>query len=221
MKPNAHAFQAIIFDMDGVLMHSSPIHEAAYRQALAAVPVAGFRYDSVAGMRTDEAMRRILGENGISASDSEIASLAAEKSRLARAWIAEQNPVDPDARATLQGLRAGYRLAMASSASKGTVDLFLNANSLRAFFECTLDGSDVHTAKPAPDLYLLCCRRLGVDPANCLIVEDAVNGIEAGKAAGATVWAVPSGSEPPQLLAAGADRVLGSLRELLSLVEAR
>lgn len=217
--PGPYAFRAIIFDMDGVLMHSSPIHDAAYRQALAAVPGLAFTYAAVAGMRTDEAMRRIFAANHLPAADSQIAALSAEKTRLARAWIAERNPIDPDCLPTLQALRPAYRLALASSASKGTVDLFLDANGLRPFFDCVLDGADVHAAKPAPDLYLLCCSQLNLPAADCLIVEDAVNGIEAGKSAGATVWAIPATCSPERLTAAGADLVLDNLSGLRRLVE--
>jgi HAD superfamily hydrolase (TIGR01509 family) len=164
-------------------------------------------------------MRRILACNGIAADDSRLAALSAEKSRLARAWIAERNPVDPDAPATLFALRQAYRLALASSASKGTVDLFLESNGLRPLFDCVLDGSDVRAAKPAPDIYQLCCARLNLTPADCLVVEDAVNGIEAAKAAGAEVWALPTTCSVDQLTAAGADRILDNLRGLLPLLE--
>ena len=216
-----HAIRAIIFDMDGVLMHSSPIHEAAYRQALAGVPGADFEYHSIAGMRTDEAMRRVLGANNITVPDDQIATLSAEKSRLARAWIAERNPIDPATRSTLETLSSRYRLALASSASKPTVDLFLDSNQLRQFFDCVLDGSDVKAAKPAPDIYLMACARLGLAPSECLVIEDAVNGVEAAKSAGAPVWGLPTTCRPESLLAAGAGRVLPQLQDLAGLAEAR
>src|SRR5215475_13480324 len=96
--------KGIIFDMDGVLLDSSSIHEQAFRDVLAAQAVDRFEYRGVAGMRTDEALRKVLTENGISYTDELITSLAAAKSRLAREAIVRENPVDPRWKDVLEGL---------------------------------------------------------------------------------------------------------------------
>ena len=211
--------KAIIFDMDGVLLHSSPIHERAFRDALADLPVQTFEYASVAGMRTDEALRAILTQNDIPQSSDMIASLAAVKSRRAREAIARDNPVDPQCGAVLGRLARKYLLALASSASEATVDLFVDRNAVRERFSCILNGSDVRCAKPAPDIYELACRRLGLPPSECLIVEDAVSGVRAGKSAGATVWGLASTCSANELKEAGADRVLDGLGDLVTALE--
>ena len=211
--------KGIIFDMDGVLLHSSPIHERAFRDALAELPVRTFEYASVAGMRTDEALRAILTRNGIPHSGELIASLAAAKTRQAREAIARDNPVDPQCGAVLERLARKYLLALASSASAATVDLFVDRNAVREKFSCILNGSDVPCAKPAPDIYELACRRLGLPPNECLIVEDAVSGVRAGKSAGVAVWGIASTCSADELEQAGADRVLDNLGDLITALE--
>jgi beta-phosphoglucomutase len=213
--------KGIIFDMDGVLLDSSSIHEQAFRDVLAAQAVDRFEYRGVAGMRTDEALRRVLTENGISYSDELIASLAAAKSRRAREAIVRENPVDPRWKDVLEGLARDYRLGLASSASEATVNLFLDQNGLRVLFECVLHGGDVRLAKPAPDIYALACERLRLAPAECLIVEDAAGGVRAGKAAGAVVWGIPTTYTAAELEACGADGIIGSAGDLLELVKRR
>ena len=213
------ALKGIIFDMDGVLLHSSPIHERAFRDALADLPVRTFEYSSVAGMRTDEALRTILSQNDIPQSGELISSLAAAKTRQAREAIARDNPVDPQCGAVLERLARKYALALASSASAATVDLFVDRNAVRERFSCILNGADVRCAKPAPDIYELACRRLGLPPSECLIVEDAANGVRAGKSAGATVWGLASTCSAYVLKQAGADRVLDNLGDLVTVLE--
>jgi beta-phosphoglucomutase len=211
--------KGIIFDMDGVLLHSSPINECAFRDVLADLPIHTFEYTAVAGMRTDEALQTILMQNDIPHSGELIASLAAAKTRRAREKIARDNPVDPQCGAVLERLARKYLLALASSASEATVDLFVDRNAVRERFSCILNGSDVRGAKPAPDIYELACRRLGLPPSECLIVEDAVSGVRAGKSAGATVWGLASTCSANELKQAGADRVLDGLGDLVTALE--
>lgn len=211
--------KAIIFDMDGVLIHSSPLHDRAYRDALASLPIRDFDYRTVAGMRTDEAIPLVLAKNGIAFTKEQVASLASSKTRIARELIAQSNPVDPYCVEVLRALERCYPLALASSASEATVDLFLTTNKVREQFRCILHGGDVHRAKPAPDIYQLACQRLGQAPSDCLVVEDAVSGVEAGKAAGTVVWGITNTSSAEDLSNAGADRIISSLQELLVLVD--
>jgi beta-phosphoglucomutase len=216
--PN-NGVKGIIFDMDGVLALSSPLHERAFREALKTVGVDQFHYAAVAGMRTDEALRLILAGNRIACTDEGIVSLAARKSRIARELISTENPVAPGCVPVLDSLSRHYPLALASSASKATISLFLDQNSLTGKFTCVVNGADVQRAKPAPEIYELCCRRMGLAPRECLIVEDAVTGVQAGKSAGAAVWGIPTTCAAADLRRAGADRIIRRLEDLLVLVE--
>jgi beta-phosphoglucomutase len=216
--PN-NGVKGIIFDMDGVLTLTSPLHERAFREALKTVGVDDFRYAAVAGMRTDEALRSILVGNRVPYTDEGIVSLAATKSRIARELIAMENPVAAGCVRVLDSLARRYPLALASSASKPTINLFLEQNSLSGKFACVLNGGDVQQAKPSPEIYELCCRRMGLAPGECLIVEDAVSGVLAGKSAGAVVWGIPTTCSAADLQGAGADRIIGRLEDLLVLVQ--
>lgn len=211
-------FEAIIFDMDGVLLDSTPIHRRAYGEALARFPEISFEYASVAGMRTDEALRLILANNGVPHTPELIQSLAESKSAIARKLIDEENPVAPGCADTIASLSESYILVLASSASQATVDLFLNRNCLRGYFAVVLHGGEVKRAKPDPEIYRLACARIEVPASRCLIIEDAVSGVLAGKGAGATVWGVTATCPAQMLKEGGADRIIGRLEDLGTLL---
>jgi beta-phosphoglucomutase len=208
---------AIIFDMDGVIIHSSPLHERAYREVLHDLPIVSFHYPAVAGMRTDQALRRILAENGVPFTETELAARSEAKSRRARQLLADENPIDSQCHEVLTKLAARHKLALASSASRQTVEQFLDRNHLHDSFVSVLSGADVAFAKPAPEIYELSCARLGCPPSHCLVIEDAVSGVLAGKAAGTTVWAITTTCGAKELKEAGADAIISRLDDLLVL----
>lgn len=207
--------------MDGVLLDSSPMHDAAYREALREFPIPAFRYSRVAGMRSSDGMRAVLKEHGIDLPSEEIAALAAAKSRIALAHIAEANPIVPGARAVLQALALRLNLALASSASAAAVNGFLDQNHLRPLFHCVVHSGDVRSAKPAPEIFELAIERLGLSARNVLVVEDAVAGIQAAKAAGAVACGIPSTCGAEELERAGADLIIHQLEDLLDIGAAR
>ncbi|MGD0778331.1 MAG: HAD-IA family hydrolase [Candidatus Solibacter sp.] len=207
--------KAVIFDMDGVLWLSSPNHARAYREALERVNVFDFEYAQYAGMRTVECLERVFEERGITITEATIAELAEEKNRLAVESLRRDPPVSPGCGQVLSRLRAKYRLALATSASPNTMEVFLEASGSRALFSILLCGRSVERPKPAPDIYLKAAELLGVEPGCTVVVEDAVAGVQAGKSAGAQVWALPTTSAAADLMAAGADRVIESLEGLL------
>src|SRR5580658_7256210 len=104
--------RGIVFDMDGVLLNSSPIHAAAYLEALGGLSIPDFRYSRVAGMRSSDGMRAILKQNNIQLPDEQIAALAEAKSRIALTRIAAENPIVPGAMAVLRTLAGRVRLAL-------------------------------------------------------------------------------------------------------------
>ena len=203
--------------MDGVLLNSSPIHAAAYQEALRGLPISNFRYSRVAGMRSSDGMRGILKENNIDLPDEKIDALAQTKSRIALAHIAAANPIVPGADAVLRALAARTKLALASSASAEGVNTFLDRNELRHLFQCVVHSGDVRSAKPAPEIFELAICRLGLKPAESLVVEDAVAGIQAAKAAGAVACGIPSTCGAAELERAGADLIIDELKDLLEM----
>jgi HAD superfamily hydrolase (TIGR01509 family) len=209
--------RGIVFDMDGVLLNSSPIHAAAYLEALAGLSITDFRYSSVAGMRSSDGMRAILKQNNIQLPDEQIAALAEAKSRIALTRIAVENPIVPGAIAVLGTLAGRVRLALASSGSEAAVNSFLQRNELRPLFQCVLHAGDVHRTKPSPEIFALAIERLGLNPEDSLVVEDAVAGIQAAKAAGAVACGIPSTCGAAELERAGADLIIDKLEDLLQI----
>ena len=198
-------------------MNSSPIHAAAYRDALRGLSIPDFRYSRVAGMRSRDGIRAILKENNIHLPEEQIAALAQLKSKLALARIAAENPIVPGAIAVLDSLAGRTQLALASSASEAGVNAFLARNDLRRFFQCVLHLGDVLGAKPAPEIFELAIERLALRPADSLVVEDAVAGIQAAKRAGAVACGIPSTCSAEELASAGADLIIDKLEDLLEI----
>jgi beta-phosphoglucomutase len=209
--------RGIVFDMDGVLLNSSPIHAAAYQEALRGLSIPAFRYARVAGMRSGDGIRAILKENNIHLPEDQIAALAQLKSKLALARIAAENPIVPGAIAVLDALASRTKLALASSASEAGVNAFLDGNDLRRFFQCVVHSGDVLNAKPAPEIFELAIEKLELRPADALVVEDAVAGIQAAKRAGAVACGIPSTCGAEELARAGADLIIDKLEDLLEL----
>jgi HAD superfamily hydrolase (TIGR01509 family) len=207
----------IVFDMDGVLLNSSPIHAAAYEEALGSFSIRNFSYSRVAGMRSLDGIGLILQENGIDLPDEQIAHLAQTKTRIALVRILAENPIVPAATAVLRALADRLKLALASSASEAGVNGFLDRNELRSFFQCVVHSGDVRSAKPSPEIFELAIRGLDLRAADSLVVEDAIAGIQAAKAARAVACGIPSTCCVNDLRRAGADLVIDELEDLLEI----
>jgi bifunctional UDP-N-acetylglucosamine pyrophosphorylase/glucosamine-1-phosphate N-acetyltransferase len=201
--------KGLLFDMDGVLVDSCAIHEGAFQRVLRAVGVDDFVYAPYAGMRTFEVMADVLRQRGRALAEERIRAVAAAKSELAARRMRELNPLFPHALEVLERLSARFVLALVSSGSEASVRGFVETNRLGRTFRAVVHGGDVANAKPAPDAYQEAARRIGLAPADCLVLEDADAGEAAGRAAGCDVWRI------------GADLSLGELPGRLELSECR
>ena len=123
-------------------------------------------------------------------------------------------PLIPGAVAAVRNLAtSGMPIAVASSSHRAVIDAALGSLGIAGLFRVVVASDEVAHGKPAPDVYLLAARELGVDPATCLVVEDSLNGVLAGRAAGMTVALVPNASVPP---AAGAREAASLIRASLA-----
>lgn len=206
--------EAVIFDMDGVLFLSSDCHERAFREVFAKIGIMDFSYAAVAGMRTEEAIEKILRENGKSISQGIIHELSNEKRKRVLTLLGEEGDIAPESKGLIDILRKKYRLVLASSASPQTVEFFLRKSGYADAFEVCLNGSSVSKAKPDPEIYLLAAKRLDIAPKWCIVIEDALSGVEAAKRAGMQVIAILGTEEAEKLTQAGAIKVVSSLKEL-------
>lgn len=176
-----------LFDLDGTLVDSPPLHGRAFRRALAEhAPhlLASFDEESVRGKSTRDA----LADAGIR-DPRELTRLAAEKQRLYREAVRD-GQLEPIAGAValLDALRdRGRRLFLVTSGSRASVKLALEATGLRDFFDGIVTSDDVDRAKPAPDGFLACLDRFSLPPRRSVVVEDAPSGVDAARAAGLAV----------------------------------
>jgi HAD superfamily hydrolase (TIGR01509 family) len=206
--------EAVVFDLDGVLVDSEPIWEDV-RRAFVAERGGRWRPDSqrrLMGMSTAEWARYLSEELGVGMAPEEVA--AAVVDRMAERYR-ESLPLLPGAVDAVVRLAARWRLGVASSSPPRLIELVLDRAGVRPLFEMTVSTEEVERGKPAPDVYLAAAGRLGVEPHRCVAVEDSSNGLRSARAAGMRVIAVPRPEYPPDPEAlAGADRVLGGLAEL-------
>ena len=206
--------EAVVFDLDGVLVDSEPVWEQVRRQVVA--EQGGHWADDaqqrIMGMSTGEWARYLSEDLGVGLAPDAIAVLVIE--RMAARYT-DRLPLMPGAVEAVRRLAADWPLGLASSSPPVLIGAALNGAGLAGCFAVTMSTQQVARGKPAPDIYLAVTERLGHRPRRCAAVEDSANGLRSAAAAGLTVIAVPHPRYPP-----GADAlrlaalVLPSLTEL-------
>lgn len=207
--------KALIFDMDGVIIDSEPIH---------------FRVE-----------KRLFEDLGLAISDDEHHSFVGTTSRWMWSYIKDKYKLNQSIEELVQMEATSYvdhllsqkdkkpipgvvdliqelhgnnvRLAVASSASVRNIEIVLKMFRLERFFEVRVSGDEVRNGKPAPDVFLRCAKTLGLRPGECIVIEDSKNGVEAAKAAGMKCIGFKNPNSGGQDLSA-ADMVIGSFLEL-------
>ncbi|MFB4288856.1 HAD family hydrolase [Nonomuraea sp. ATR24] len=184
-----------MFDLDGVLVDSEPVWEEV-RRAFVADHGGVWQDDTqsrLMGMSTGE-WAAYLHELGVDLPPAEIAKRVIEQMA---ARYRDGVPLMPGATEAVRRLAASVTLGLASSSPRALIDVVLDASGLTSCFTATVSTEEVARGKPAPDGYLEAARRLGVDPADCVAVEDSSNGLRSADAAGMRVIAVPHPRYPP------------------------
>jgi HAD superfamily hydrolase (TIGR01509 family) len=211
--------RGVIFDMDGVLVSSGECHRAAFVQVLEQLGVNDFDYPPYAGRRTPDVIEDVLRQRGRASTPEIVASAALEKTRLARLKFDQLKPLNPEYGQVLAKVAARYPLAFASSGSRASVEAFFKLSGSRSLFRSVLSGEDVTDAKPNPEIYLRSASELGIQPSDCLVVEDAVAGVQAALAASASPIGVSGTTTADRLYQAGAETVISNLAELPKLLK--
>jgi HAD superfamily hydrolase (TIGR01509 family) len=206
--------EAVIFDLDGVLIDSEQAWASA-REQLVRERGGTWRSDAtqaMMGMSSPEWSRYMRDTLGV---DMRPEDIAAEVVRRLEDRYRERLPLISGAREAVAGLAARWKLGLASSANRSVIELVLDLAGMRERFVATVSAEEVAHGKPAPDVYLEAARRIGVPPHRCAAVEDATNGLRAAAAAGMVLIAIPNLQFPPTEQALDlADVVIGSLEEL-------
>lgn len=206
--------EAVVFDLDGVLIDSEPVWEEV-RRGLVAERRGRWLPDSqrrLMGMSTSEWSRYLATELGVDLSPDEVAEVVI--ARMVDRYRADL-PLLPGAVGAVERMAARWPLGLASSSPRTLIDAVLGRAGLSALFATTVSTEEVPNGKPAPDVYREAALRLGLRPGRCTAVEDSTNGLRSAHAAGCRVVAVPRPEFPPEPDAlALAVRALGGLDEL-------
>jgi HAD superfamily hydrolase (TIGR01509 family) len=186
---------AVIFDLDGVIVDSEPVWEEVRRRY---VDEHGGTWQSdsqqrLMGMSTREWARYLSAELGVDRSPEQVAADVIDE--MARRY-ADRVPLIPGADQVVRRIAAGWTLGLASSSPTRLIDAALAATGLAEVFAVTLSTERVERGKPAPDVYVAVARRLAADPVRCVAVEDSSNGVRSAAAAGMRVVAVPHEAYP-------------------------
>jgi HAD superfamily hydrolase (TIGR01509 family) len=210
---------AIIFDLDGVLADSEPWWNQIDAKLLAeyGVTYRGEYHQNVVGVNYRLAVEFYKEAFGLSVPTEE---MMRRRGEIATEFFGSRVGLFPNVKEVLENLRQmKLHLAVATSSVSASARPFLDRHQLTGFFEIIVTGEEVEHGKPAPDIYLRAANKLGIPPDACLVVEDALPGVAAAKAANMRVAAIPDTRfVNPREYEKKADYVLGSLKELPALV---
>jgi len=191
--------KAVIFDMDGVMIDSEPLWEKAERILLGR---RGIDYnptyrDKIVGLNQKDSGRLLKETFNL---PETIEELLSERIDLIVRIYEEELELVPGIKSFLRELKEnGFLIAMASSSPLRVINLVLNKFSLNEFFSVVVSGESVEFGKPAPDIYLFTAGKLGacpeqgrrIEPSECVVIEDSINGVKSAKSAGMHCIAIP------------------------------
>ena len=200
-------FDAVIFDMDGVIVDSEPIHELSFLQLWREMGHGenhGIQFSEFYGISDRAVWEAFIDKHQPIQSIEELNVL--KEDRLIQ-LLRDKQPVFDGIPNLVQRLAKRLPLAIASGSVHRIIDEVLTTHDLRRYFCCTTSSEDVANSKPEPDVFLLAAKRLGVARNKCCVIEDTVTGVLAGKAAGMTVLGITNTFDAEALGQAGADQV--------------
>ncbi|WP_395745754.1 HAD family hydrolase [Prosthecobacter sp.] len=179
-----HPFQAYIFDCDGTLVDSMPLHYIAWTESLqqhdAPFVFTEAEFYASAGMKEQDVVKKLNAQHGTNLDPVSVDEL---KMELFAKHIPRVQPVRPVAEFA-RSLYGRFPIAVASGSEEQTVRGCLTATGLIDLFPIIITPKKVKHGKPAPDMFLLAAEQMGIAPSECLVLEDGQSGIEAAKAAG-------------------------------------
>jgi len=205
--------EAVIWDMDGVLLDSGPSHFKAWRATLETYKIKIYeeRLRRTFGM-TNQQVIQLIVDQPISKELTD--RISREKDISFQNIIRDQEVFLPGVKKWMEAFRQnGICQALASSGSPGNINAVLKALAVETYFDVIVSGDGL-PSKPDPFIFLKAADRLGVIPLNCLVIEDAVTGVQAAKASGMKCIAVTTTNHAKKL--ADADLVLDNLAELMT-----
>jgi beta-phosphoglucomutase len=210
-------YEAVVFDLDGVICHTDHYHYLGWKSVAddLGVPFDETVNNRLRGVSRMESLEIVLEKyEGEPLSDERKLELATIKNDRYRVMLGDMSPadLDPAVKSTLDDLRGrGLKLAIGSSSKNAKY--ILERIGLDDYFDAISDGTNISRSKPDPEVFLKAAEYVGIDPAKCVVVEDAVAGIEAGEAAG--MYTVSIGDAADQ---GAGDAKLGTFADLSKVV---
>lgn len=207
--------RAVLFDLDGVIVDSEPLHVKAldltcrhFGFVLLPEDIVRFK-----GVTEKQAARYFF--NGSEQAASKIEEFIAFKSRLyAQSIVQELELIEGAVHFIHRCRAAGWRIALTTSALPENVESVLQKFQLASCFEAVVSGGEVTHSKPHPEPYLKTAKKLDIEPQHCLVIEDSVNGVRSGKSAGCRVIGLTTTFSHNELEMAGADFVVDSFADM-------
>jgi HAD superfamily hydrolase (TIGR01509 family) len=206
--------EAVVFDLDGVLVQSEELWDGARRELAEdhGIEWPEGATDAMMGMSSKEWSRYMHDEVGVPDEPEEI-------NRKVLAWVErryrDELPWIPGAQEAVRRIGRHFPLGLATSSNREIIDIVVEVGGLGDLLQVTVSSEEVERGKPAPDVYLEATKRMRVDPRRTAAVEDSSNGLLAAQAAGMRVIAIPNDAHPPaEKGLAAADVVLDSIEDL-------
>ncbi|MBI5226199.1 HAD family phosphatase [Candidatus Micrarchaeota archaeon] len=181
---------AVIFDFDGVILDSEPQHHESFRRLFEAHAVAFSETpDDFTGIGARDNIKRVYQNAGIDLAEEKLGALNLERDLLYLEVMAETGiRILPGAKELVMALKAQkIPIALASSTNAAVLEKILPQIGLSKSFDVVVGGDQVQNGKPAPDIFLLAAKKLGVVPTDCVVIEDSNAGVQAANAAGMKV----------------------------------
>ena len=207
----------ILFDMDGVLINSEPLHEFTLLELSGRF---GRRFETESELQQFKGLPEVAIASLFQRIFPQLALEPEEITRLRLEQLLENFHVVELIEGALQFLKrskaAGFHLGLTTSAARNIQQLAFKKFGLSQYFDAVVTGEDIQRGKPDPEPYLLTAAKLSRSATDCMVIEDAVSGILSGKAAGCFVVALTTSFAREDLMAAGADLIFSSFHDLES-----
>ena len=210
--------KAVIFDMDGVLLDSESVCDRCFEQAAIEQNIEDRKpiIEDARGMGKPSFMDFIAKTYGDKIDTELLWNRASELFHIVE--DKEGLSLLPFVKEILEYLKPNYKIALASSTRRSSVERQMKATGIWDFFDVTVCGDDVQNTKPSPEIYQKAVKDLNLLPENCLAIEDSLNGIKSGTSAGLKVIMVPDQVKPNNQIKSLVWKIFDSLEDLKSIL---
>jgi len=211
--------KTILWDLDGVIADSASYHFAAWQETFAksGIKFTWTDFTKLFGARNDFIIREVMEDK---VSEEDVKAIIEAKEISFRKGIRGNVKPFPGAIKLLNTIKKGnFKMCLVSSAPRENIDLLLGELGMKEYFNCIVSGREVMESKPSPQIFLLATEKCGVQPEDCIVIEDSPLGVKAAKSAGMRCLAVTNAHSKEEL--AQADRIVDSLEkvDLITLIQ--